>query len=185
MPPEPVLTLPESVAALVDPVLTVRLVLPRVTVPPLSVVMLAVAPLRLRVPVVRVPMVASPPMVVDPPLLLRVVIDASPVMVFVPPVTEVELSEPALTEPPVMVAVSRPTTVTVPPLTPPVMVALLPNRLEPVPLREVRVIVPGLPEKSRELAEVLLLVTAPVSVRFVPEIVAVPELSRVSVAEGL
>ena len=185
VPPEPVLTLPESVAALVDPVLTVRLVLPRVTVPPLSVVMLAVAPLRLSVPVVRVVMVATPLTVVEPLLLLNEVIAAASVMVLVPPVTEVELRVFALTVPPLKVPVSRPTTVTVPALTPPVMVALLPKRVEPAPASEARVIVPEPLVKFRELAVVLEFVTAPAMVRAVPLIVAVPVVSRVSGAEVL
>ena len=193
------------------PAETVRAVVPRVTVPPLRVVTEEVAPLRFSVPVVRVPIVAAPLTVVDPLLLLKVVIEAAPVMVFVPPVTEVELSEPALTVPPPRVpvsrpvevtlppvilpvrvpavtvpletaAVSRPTTVTVPVLMPPVMAASLPKRVEPAPAREVRVMTPLPLVKLRELSVASLLVTAPVMVRPEPLIVAVPVVSRVRLA---
>ena len=167
--------------ALVPPE-TVSVVVPRVMVPPLSVAIEEVAPFMFNVPVVRVPIVATPPTVVEPLEELKVVMLAVSVMVLVPPVTEVELRVFAATVPPDRFAVRRPTTVTVPALTSPVMLALLPKRVEPAPASEARVIVPEPLVKFRELAVVLAFVTAPAMVRAVPLIVAEPELSRVRAA---
>ena len=116
---------------------------------------------------------------------MSVVTVAAPVIVLVPPVTEVEVREPAETVPPEMLAPRAPTTVTVPAPTPPVMSASLPNRVEPAPASEARMILPLVPEKLSELAVVLALVTAPLNVRPVPDTVAEPVALSVSVAAAL
>ena len=161
---------------------TVSAVVPRTIVPPLSVATEDVVPLRFAAPEVSVSIVATPPTVSVPPL--KIVTPAAPVTEVVPPVTEAEEREPAETVPPERSVVSKPTTVTVPAETPPVIVAALPKRVEPAPVSEARVIVPVSPEKFRLLAVVLAFVTAPESVRPVPEIVAVPKdvMSRVAAA---
>ena len=82
------------------PAETVSAVLPRVMVPPLRVAIEDVAPLRISVPVVRVVMVATPLTVVEPLEELKVVIAAVSVIVFVPPVMELELRVFAATVPP-------------------------------------------------------------------------------------
>ena len=169
---------PEMTPELV-PLLTVSVVVPSATVPPLSVPTEEVVPLRLALPAVSVPIVATPPTVSVPPL--KVVTPAAPVTEVVPPVMEDEEREPALTVPLEIAAVSRPTAETAPPATPPVMVASLPKRVAPAPVSEVRVIVPVRPVKLRLFAVALALVT-PARVRPVPEIVAKPVLSRASVA---
>ena len=173
--------LPLMLPALV-PAETVRAVVPRVMVPPLRVVTEEVAPFRFNVPVVRVVMVATPLTVVEPLEELKVVMLAVSVMVFVPPVMLEELRVLALTVPPLKVPVRRPTTFTVPALMPPVMLALLPKRVEPAPASEARVIVPEPLVKFRALAVVLAFVTAPAIVRSVPLIVDVPVASSVRVA---
>ena len=177
---------PEMPVELV-PAETVRAVLvPRAMTPPLSVAIEDVAPFRLSVPVVRVVMVATPPTVVEPLDELKVVIPAAPVMVFVPAVMEVEVSEPALTVPPPKVLVSKPATSTVPAEIPfEVIVAAERKRVLPAPESEARVIVPEAPLKSRASAVVFKLDTAPTERPAVLEIVAVPLALRSRVAAVL
>ena len=74
---------------------------------------------------------------------------------------------------------------TVPAETPAVIVAALPKRVAPPPVREVSMIVPDPPEKFRLLAVVLAWLIAPVIVRPVPEIVAEPRLPMSRVAAAL
>ena len=120
-------------------------------------------------------MVATPPTVRTPPF--KVVTPAASVTEVVPPVMEVELSEPAETVPPEMPEVSRPLTVTVPSERPPVMVASEAKLVVPAPAREARVITPVPPVKPRVPA----LVT-PARERSVPETVAEAAASRARVA---
>ena len=154
------------------PASTVRTVVPRAIAPPSRALTDAVAPLRLAVPDVSVAIVAAPPTVSVPPL--NVVTSAAPATVVAPPVTAEAVREPAETAPPAMAEVSRPATSTAPPAMPPRIVAALAKRVAPAPARDVRVIVPVRPEKSRLAAAALALVTAPVRVSPVPETVAEP-----------
>ena len=172
---------PEIIPELV-PAVTVSVVAPNTTAPPLSVVIVEVAPLRLTVPEVSVPIVATPPTVAVP--TLKDVMLALPVTVLVPPVMAEEVRELEETVPPEMAPVSRPVTATVPAETPPLMVASAANEVLPVPDREASVIRPPVPVNCRAPAVVLAFKTPP-SESVAPEIVAVPVLLRESVAADL
>jgi hypothetical protein len=131
-------------------------------------------------------MVATPPTVVEPLEELKVVMPATPVMVFVPAVMEVAVREPALTVPPPKVLVRRPATSTVPAEIPfEVIVAAERKRVFPAPESEARVIVPEAPLKSKESAVVFKLDTAPTERLEVLEKVAVPLALRLRVAAVL
>jgi len=102
------------------------------------------------------------------------VILATSVTPTTPPLTLVLESVFAFATPPLMAEVSRPATLTVPKLIPPlVIVAFEPNRVFPAPLNEASVTVPVAPVKYTLLLAVFKLLTAP-RLNPVPLIVAKP-----------
>ena len=150
---------------------------------------------RFNVPLVNVATVAAPPTVVTPPFTVvspAVVpmpvtppviepIVAAAAIVFNPPLTLVAFNAFAPTTPPLMSLVSSPITSTVPFAIPPVIVALLPKRVLPNPLRLASVIVELAPLKFTALVLVFALLTAP-RLRPVPLIVANPLAFTLSAA---
>jgi hypothetical protein len=138
----------------------------RLRMPPLSVPIAAVAPLRESVPPLMVVSVPGPPSVAEPPLSRYTV--AVSEMEVMPPLRVPAMSAFAHTTPPEMSERKSPAALTVPlPMPPPLMVALLPKRVPPAPLKPCRVMVPEEDKKLTALSELFELLTA-ARLRLVP-----------------
>jgi hypothetical protein len=139
--------------------------------PPLNVPTLATPPTVI-VPALINPSVPAPPNTVTPPLTKFTL--PFVVTFVVPPLTVPALNAPAFTDPPVIFDVNNPATFTIPSLIPPpLIVALLPNRVLPTPLNPLNVIVPLAAVKYTLSATTFALLTL-LKLNPVPLTIAVP-----------